>query len=47
MWLWLLLIVEVVVVDAMDVFWVVGYIILLWRIYYFVVMFILFYYIEK
>ena len=34
-------------VDAVDVFWVVGYIILLLRIYYFAVMFILFYYVES
>ena len=39
--------VEVVVVGAMSVFWVVGYIILLLRIYYFIAMFILFYYVES
>ena len=35
--------VEMVVVDAVDVFWIVEYIILLQRIYYFIMIFILFY----
>ena len=37
-WSWLWLMVEVVVVGAVDVFWVVGYIILLYGIYYFIVL---------
>ena len=38
---------EVVVGGAVDVFCVVGYIILLYEIYYFIVIFILFYCIES
>ena len=39
--------VEMVVVDAVDVFWIVEYIILLQRIYYFIMIFILFYCVES
>ena len=40
LWLWLWPMVEVVVIDAVDVFWDSG-------IYYFIVMFILFYYVKS